>query len=104
MRDNIVNVFGSKLADGLVPLAAETPGGSKLEGSDLCHLTVIMCLEQAVPSACKHSQYTHRCVHCSVISACKHSLETNRCMSEWPALASLPKHVLVVLRLTLYQE
>ncbi|KAL3143766.1 hypothetical protein ABBQ32_003597 [Trebouxia sp. C0010 RCD-2024] len=32
MRDNIVNVFGSKLADGLVPVDAETPGGSKLEG------------------------------------------------------------------------
>lgn len=32
MRDNIVNVFGARLADGLVPLQAETTGGSKLEG------------------------------------------------------------------------
>ena len=32
MRDNIVNVFGARLADGLVPLHAETAGGSKLEG------------------------------------------------------------------------
>lgn len=32
MRDNIMNVFGSKLADGLVPLRAEIAGGNKLEG------------------------------------------------------------------------
>lgn len=32
MRDNIVNVFGARLADGLMPLHAESPGGSKLEG------------------------------------------------------------------------
>lgn len=32
MRDNIVNVFGARLADGLVPLHAGTTGGSKLEG------------------------------------------------------------------------
>ena len=32
MRDNIVNVFGARLADGLVPVHAETAGGSKLEG------------------------------------------------------------------------
>ena len=32
LKDNIVNVFGSRLADGLVPVNAETPCGSKLEG------------------------------------------------------------------------
>ena len=32
IRDNIVNVFGSRLADGLVQLSAGTAGGSQLEG------------------------------------------------------------------------
>ncbi len=32
LKDNIVNVFGSRLAEGLVALHAETASGTKLVG------------------------------------------------------------------------
>ncbi len=34
LKDNVVNVFGSRLADGLVPLSAETASGTKTVGYD----------------------------------------------------------------------
>lgn len=32
LKDNIVNVFGSRLADGLVPVSAETAHGTRIVG------------------------------------------------------------------------
>ena len=38
VKDNIVNVFGARLAQGLAPLTAETPSGTKLTGYAPLHL------------------------------------------------------------------
>ena len=32
LRDNIVNIFGARLAEGLIPVTAQTPSGTTLEG------------------------------------------------------------------------
>ena len=32
LRDNIVNIFGARLAEGLIPVSAQTLGVTKLEG------------------------------------------------------------------------
>lgn len=67
MRDNIVNVFGARLADGLVPLHAETAGGSKLEGYRFFCLAVITCTQHEVTHACS-SNFTHQC--CASVQLC----------------------------------
>lgn len=30
--NNVMHVFGAQLVDGVIPLSAQTPGGTKLEG------------------------------------------------------------------------
>lgn len=70
MRDNIVNVFGSKLADGLVPVDAETPGGSKLEGSASVASQTARVLSKVLAS-----------IHYTPIAVLN---------AQWPVLASIP--------------